>query len=344
MISGIVPFEEIIQSVKDETGIENLRSLYEKIRRLMFRAEREIGYGGTVDIFKKTYKLVGVTGGDCNFGKFFKFPSDFIEFEGVGKFCKPISSNFYRVTSEGVRFPKKQTEDFVLLYWGIKTDDEGNPCVTRNHEEAVIAYIVWKLYSSRIFLGIGNMNAKKDYEQTFNMSLLEARGDDAFPTLEEMGPLGILNNTDRRLLLDEPVHGYNYCIEYEDIVCSELSVEEGGTGGQSLPSAVYAWQQDSLTDDIDNVVPLINTIFLNEKPVLPLSIYENSYENIYNKIGVICFAITNTENISYSFIDVLQNDVTTIFDTFYFLGSKTKLYVSKNKFSFSQVTYQILKP
>ena len=97
MISGIVPFEEIVQSVKDETGIENIRPYYEKIRRFIFRAERDIGYGGSVALFKKTYLVEGITSIDPNFGKYFKFPEDFIEFEGVGQKCQLISERHYRL-------------------------------------------------------------------------------------------------------------------------------------------------------------------------------------------------------------------------------------------------------
>ena len=139
MISGLVPFEEIVESVKDDTGIENLRPWYEKITRLLFRAEREIGYGGSVILKKVIYK------NPANYnGKYFPYPTDFIELEGIGIKCSPVCSSTYTKTSDGIRFKETQTEDVVLLYWGIFCDGYGRPVTTRNHQEAVVAYIVWK--------------------------------------------------------------------------------------------------------------------------------------------------------------------------------------------------------
>jgi len=267
MISGIVPFEEIVQSVKDETSIENMRPLYEKIKRLIFRAEKDIGYGGSVDLMKHTYVIAGVTSIDPNFGKFFKFPQDLIELEGIGQDCCPIVENKYRPTSEGIRFKEKQTKDTVLLYWGLKTDDQGYPMVTQNHVEAVIAFIVWKLYTSRVFLGIGNMNAKKDYESVYTTECLAARGDDAFPTLEQWNALGQLSYTDRRTLIDQPVHSYDYCAEYEDESNEETPTVPPGDRN------VYYWVHDSITDNIDQIVPIVNPTYISSKNFKKLSVF-----------------------------------------------------------------------
>jgi hypothetical protein len=340
MISGIVPFEEIVQAVKDETGIENIRPFYEKIRRLMFRGEREIGYGGSVELAKKTYLVAGIESSDCNFGKYFKFPEDFIEYEGIGQDCKIVTSNRYRTTPEGIRFKEKQTKDTVLLYWAIKVDDQGFPMVTRNHEEAVIAYIVWKLYSSKIFLGIGNMNANKNYEDAFTMALLEARGDDAFPTLEQWNALGNLMYTDRRLLIDQPVHSYDYCAEYKDIICEDSGVEPNPN-----TISVNYWQLENSADGIDEVAPLINQSYLLTKPLLNLTSFENGVTVEYTEIGRIVFALSQVNyNLNYKFRDALGNDVTSIFDQIYFPDTFIKLYVSKLVFAPSNIPFKIQAP
>jgi hypothetical protein len=334
MISGIVPFEEIVQSVKDETGLENLRPFYEKLRRLMFRGEREIGYGGSVELKKKTYIVVGSTG-DCNFGKFFKFPEDFIELEGVGVNCCIVPEFKYTPTAEGIRFKEKQTKDIVVLYWGIRTDEQGYPMVTRNHEEAVVAFIVWKLYSSKIFLGIGNMNANKNYEQSFINALLEARGDDAFPTLEQWNALGQLSYTDRRLLIDQTVHSYDYCAEYEDVVCE---------GSAIVDASLAYWQLNSLTDDINDVIPLINNTYLDAKQNVPLRIFADGEDVVYTFIGRICFCIRNTEDINYILRDTFESNITNAFDVNYDAATRTKLYVSKNVYTYSTLNTKIETP
>lgn len=335
MISGTVPFEEIVQSVKDETGIENLRPLYEKIRRLIFRAEREIGYGGTVEIMKKIYVIEGVTNSEPNFGKYFKFPEDLIELEGIGSCCRQVASCYYTAAAEGVRFKKKQTKNVVLLYWGIQTDDNGYPIVTRNHEEAVVAYIVWKLYSQRIFLGIGNMNASQDYKETFTSQLLEARGDDAFPTLEQWNALGRLSYTDRRLLIDEPVHSYNYC---DDSLSGDFTDTE-----EIEDMLVYYWQLTNVSDRIEQVIPLITMDYLATKPSKEYHQFELGVEVQYTSVGRACFVISDTKDVYYAIIDALGYDVSHMFDRYYDASLKTILYVSDEIRTHSVIGYKFKK-
>jgi hypothetical protein len=344
MISGIVPFEEIVQSVKDETGIENIRPFYEKIRRLIFRGEREIGYGGTVVLYKKIYAIAGVADSNPNFGKYFKFPEDFIELEGIGQKCKIVTENKYMATSEGVRFKEKQSENLVLLYWGLKTDDNGYPMVTRNHEEAVIAFVVWKLYSAKIFLGIGNMNANKNYEESFISALLEARGDDAFPTLEQWNALGELSFTDRRTLIDQPVHSYDYCAEYEDAIVED---------DNPFPPAnkkVYYWSEDNATGTITEIIPIVNPTFLLTKNNKTLEEFQSvvTVENLPGNgnpvLSRICFAVNNTENLSYLIYDGFNNNITPLFDVFYYGDTKIKLYVSQSVYSFYSLGFKIQNP
>lgn len=332
MISGIVPFEEIVQSIKDETGIENIRPFYEKIRRLIFRAEREIGYGGSVELMKKTYVIAGVSNIDPNFGKFFKFPEDLIELEGIGQDCQPVIEYKYRPTSEGIRFKEKQTIDTVLLYWGLKTDDNGYPMVTRNHEEAVVAFILWKLYSAKIFLGIGNMNASQDYKMTFNLALAEARGDDAFPTLEQWNALGQLSYTDRRTLIDQDVHSYDYCAEYENEISEPI-----------LEKMIKYWQI-GLTDTIESETALIDLDYILNKPEYSLEEFKLGKTVTFASVGKIVFLVTNTEDDYYSFKDALGNNVDNAFDSSYIESLKLKIYVSKNLITPSQILFKIENP
>ena len=336
MISGIVPFEEIVQSVKDETGIENLRPYYEKIRRLIFRGEREIGYGGSVEIMKKKFVVSQSPNNDCGANKYFKFPEGFIEFEGVGISSKKINPNEYTVTAEGIRFRKSQVKNIVLLYWGIQTDDNGYPIVTRNHEEAVVAYIVWKLYSQRIFLGIGNMNANQDYKQNFTMHLLEARGDDAFPTLEEWDALGTLSYTDRRLLIEEKTFTYSY--EEDDCDSTDntdpIEVDE---------RMVHYWQLNSYTDKIEEVKAVLDENYLLTKPSKTFQTFE-SYQTInYTTVGRIVFVITKADASVYQILDALGNEISSAFDKYYDTDLLMHLFVGKDFISNSNISFKFKK-
>jgi len=351
MISGIVPFEEIVQSVKDETGIENMRPLYEKIRRFIFRAEREIGYGGTVDIKKVTYKRASGYN-----GKYFKFPEDFIEYEGIGIKGNALHPSYYTKTSEGIRFNSLQNENIVLLYWGIKVDNEGNPIVTRNHEKAVVAYILWKMYSSRIFLGIGNFNYFKEYEDFFTVECLAARGDDAMPTTEEWNDLGALSYTDRRILIKERTHSYSYAEEHEEEACEFINGQyqgEGsgfgngsgsGSGSVSTAKKIYFWQLINISDKIDSVINALSNTYFQDKESKLLSEFEQGLTVDYSKIGSICFAVANTEEKAYLIFDILGNNITNSFDIYYDSTLKVYVFVSKNFQSYSSIFFKFKTP
>ena len=330
MISGIVPFYEIVEAIKDETSISNIRPYYDKIRRLIFRAEREIGYGGSVILKKLTYKSDTPR-------KYLKFPEDFIEFEGIGIDCCRISPTKYTITSEGIRLKSDEIKNIVLLYWSIGVDEEGYPMVTRNHEEAVIAYIVWKLYSPKIFLGIGNMNAAFEYKRNFENLLLESRGDDAFPTLEEWNEIGQLSYTDRRILIELPAFSYSYCDDIEDVVTPPIVVPP------TPEPDVYYWQVDNINDTITQVLPLVNPTFLDTKPKKVLSDFEDGVSIIYTEIGRICFAIYENDDANYIIKDILGNNVTSGFDSAYISADKIKLFVSKNFYTFSTINFKIEK-
>ena len=55
MLSRIVTFEEIVDEVKELTGYENMRPLYDRIRKAIFRAETDIVAGGLIIRKKKNY-------------------------------------------------------------------------------------------------------------------------------------------------------------------------------------------------------------------------------------------------------------------------------------------------
>lgn len=329
MISGVVPFYSIIESVKDETGIQNLRPYYDKIRRLIFRGERKIGYGGSVKLKKKSY--------DTSNGKYFKYPEDFIEIEGIGSCCEEIPKNEIQLKEEGFCLRKKR-EKVVLLYWGLSVDEEGFPIVTRNHEEAIIAYIVWKLYSARVFLGLGNFNLKKDYEQAFNSEVGEARGNDAFPTIEEYAEASEINSMDRRLLFKFNPLRYNFCDECLDDDCDEEEPVQD-------PS-IYHWQEEGPDRTINSIIMDYNTskeTYFSSKENNSVEEFNNGLDLTYSSIGRIAFGIVTTDTPNWKIFDILNNDVTHVFDTYHDLTTNVLFFVSKMMYPHITMNLKIIK-
>lgn len=185
MHSNFVPFEEIVELVKDDTGIVSLRNLYPKIRRFIYRAEKDIGFGGSTILKKVTYS---VEGGSIAFdGEQYKLriPEDFMYIESVGMCKEGICPGDYKLQGNWMFFCKgKKIEKFSFIYYTLLKDGEGNPVTTENHSEAVVAGIVYWLYKARRFKDKGQFNQMRYYEEYYHDRISEARGDDATPNSE----------------------------------------------------------------------------------------------------------------------------------------------------------------
>lgn len=106
---------------------------------------------------------------------------------------------------------------------------------------------------------------------------------------------------------------------------------------------VYYWQLNNIEDTIENIIPLLSEDFFNEKPFLPLTIFEQGHIVNYSQIGRICFAIKPTEIQNFLLVDSLNNDITDAFDIYYDSILKAVLYVSKVPYSYGDVYFKFKK-
>ena len=182
MVSGIVYFDEIIENIKDATGIDNMRPLYSRIRRFCYNCELDIGAGGVLVLKKKEY-----TKGDGFYdGKTLRLPEDFVSEYSYGDLSRGIlQGNVYRLYNQG---PDK----IDFKYLGFLLDEEGNPFTTRNRLPAVVAYSLYRLYSSKYFVGTGNLNQYGLYKIEYEDAVMAARGNDAFPSEEDWNQIGAI--------------------------------------------------------------------------------------------------------------------------------------------------------
>lgn len=336
MISGPVSFDEIVQSVKDGTGIQNMRPLYDRIRRLIFRAEREIGYGGSV-VLKRCKFTLNVNGFN---GRYCKFPEDMIELEGVGSSTAgKFAPYHYNQIVNGISF-RDQQQEVVILYWGLACDGWGNPITTRNHEEAVVAYIIWKLYDAKRFVDNGSAVQSREYKNDWISLCLEARGDDAWPTLDEWDELSLLGYADRRGLIQYPVAAYSYCDE--SLIPDNCCGDDSGGGTDTMK--MFYWQLNSFTDNVVVVQNEIDQAYLDAKPSQNLSVFLSGFTVGYNQIGRICFAIQATTIQEWEIYDALNNNVTELFDSFYDVDLEAMVYVSKELYTFSSIFFKFKDP
>jgi len=151
MISGIVYFDEIIEGVKDATGIENMNPFYEKIRRFVLRSEYDIAPSGLIVRKNRDYTI-----GDG----YYDGNSIILPYDLMGEYSyEKLNTAYFRGNRlELIEQPGPETTN--LVYMGLLLDSYGNPITTRNHYEAIIAFCTWKLYAPKVIgeisRGFGN--------------------------------------------------------------------------------------------------------------------------------------------------------------------------------------------
>ena len=298
----------------------------------MFRAEQQIGVGGALVLKRAVYNK------DQNFdGIFIQYPKDFVEFEGIGNCSGPFCDA--SVSSQGIRLKTRQPKA-VLLYWGVMCDGWGYPITTMNHYEAVLAFCMYRLYSPKVFTGQGNMNLNLEYKIDWEDKRDAARGNDAFPTVEEFTQIGRITYQNRRELIMFPTPGFDYCDDRINESCiPELDINEP----TPPPMRVYFWQLSNMEHDLSNVVSEYETdptTFLSNKPFQLLSVFQQGHIVNYTEIGRICFAIRETENMNWEIRDALNNDITDLFNLQYFPDTKTVIFVSKSVYSYSSMYFK----
>jgi len=177
MYSKHILFEEIIEGVKDDTGIENLSNLYPKIRRLIYRCEQDIGFGNSLILKLKKYSTAAGTIVNSRI----KLPENIVQIESFGMCQEGICPGDYRIQGNYLFFCKPVSE-FSFIYYTILCDGEGNPMVTQNHKEAVISGLSYYMYKPRVYNGNdGSVSYLKTLEKYYHDRIGEARGDDAMP-------------------------------------------------------------------------------------------------------------------------------------------------------------------
>ena len=184
MYSNLIPFENIIDAVSDATGIKNLRNQYPQIRRFISRTEKDIGYGGTLILKRVCYStedgtiLVDSTHENGRF----RLPRDIVKLEEVGMCWQGLCPSDYRIQGNWGFLCRKITS-FDLMYYALLCDGTGNPVVTENHEEAVIAGILWRMYQAKLWNREGDRVTYKELGVEYEDRVAEARGNDIWPSV-----------------------------------------------------------------------------------------------------------------------------------------------------------------
>ena len=343
MKTALVGFDRILEGVADETGITNLTPFHEKIRRFIFRCEQDIGVGGSVVLKRAIYTKENNT-----IQRYIKFPDDYVDFEGVGNCSGPFSERDCKTYPEGIRLCHSTLpEKAVLYYWGLYCDGSGNPVTTESRYDAVVSYILWKLYSPQVFLNRNkaNANIRNMYKQEYESLCLAARGNDAFPTIEGFNQLSLIQDTERRFLVNTP-YQLDYC-------CSCINdVANGGGGGDPIDpidpekAMIYFWQEFSPGIQVQDVFERIEgEEFVTLQQMDLLETFQLGRFVNYDKTGRIGFAIRQKFGETFRLFDVMNNDITDAFEKQLITAPDGDffVYVSQEFHVYSSIYFKFIK-
>ena len=337
MYSNIVAFETILDGVKDDTGITTLRSILPKIRRLIYRCEKDMGFGSTVILKRVLYSVAEgsiIVAADGT--RKIRLPLDILQLEEVGMCAEGVCPGQYRIQGNYMFFcdERRQIEEFHLIYYTLLCDGEGNPLVSENHSEAVISGVSMWLYKPRRWKDKGSAQQFKSLEDFYHDRLREAIGDDIMPsTAKEWSKTASLMKMSHRDILLFSEKERCFC----DIPLSpnpEASINQNAT--------MYYWQFTDLETNID-FAPFVDQEYLDAQNFASIQSFLNGQIVNYINIGRIAFAIKNSVEDEFRIIDALGADITDIvFDKYYNTDLTAQIYISKEYYSHSSIYFKLI--
>ena len=112
---------------------------------------------------------------------------------------------------------------------------------------------------------------------------------------------------------------------------------------QPKVTKIYYWQEQSYLTTITDIIPLLtSTNYFTNKLFESYSNFENIGKTInYPYLGRICFYATESDNKNFIITDVLNNDVTDVFDTNYSSTLNNTLFVSKDFYTPSDIFFKL---
>lgn len=337
MISAALPHTELLESIKIETGLINLRNYRERIKILATDAEVLLGYNTALVTKKVPYDKDGI-----NFnGTDIWLPKDCWEFTTVYDGQQEMDMDDFWVTGNYLYFRKgKEPEKPTVIYEALTFDGFGWPLMSRSHKHAITAYVVWKLMVPRAFQS-GNRSDRaliREYEQDWADQRDAAIGNDAMPGSQQ--EFNRISNTWNMSL--QELRSKNNCIIKECEYALEAKKECVLREIEKVTN-VYNWQYGDTVSDIA-LAPIIGASFLNSVTKSTLESFVIGKTVPYNQVGRIGFAIEGIEEDEYEIFDVLNQSVDTlVFNKYYNPGLKLQVYISKEFYSHSNIFFKFKK-
>lgn len=334
----MVPWEELLEGFKDETGFTQVQPLEERLRRFALDAERELGFNDSL-----VYKRITYTNDGVNFdGTRMWLPKDWMFFDNVVENEAEIPINNYVLKGNYLHFCDGQTRETVqLYYYSLLHDGHGQPIISRNHKQAIISYWKWKVFGPRAYAsGDRRMrDMEKSYEDDWQWKRDEAIGDDVWPSnKQEWSYFSFYNSlsTMQTLIYNIYQNAPNRCALEASETCVLREVE--------LDMKVYHWQYGNTVQGIANA-PSIDLSWLNTNTEeSTLGSFRNGITLPFNQVGRIGIAVQGGSQKDYKIYDVLGNDITnTVFDFYRNEALKLDIFITKEFVSHSNIFFKLVK-
>lgn len=155
---------------------------------------------------------------------------------------------------------------------------------------------------------------------------------------------------------------YNTILHTSKIICNnnyqevyqmtkkDKFIQAQKTDANNIPiqpkiTKIYYWQEQSYITTINNIIPLLTTTnYFTNKLFDSYSNFENIGKTInYPYLGRICFYATESDNKNFIITDILNNNVTDVFDINYSSTLNNTLFVSKDFYTPSDIFFKFKK-
>ena len=133
-----------------------------------------------------------------------------------------------------------------------------------------------------------------------------------------------------------------YQMSKKDVFIQAEKIDCNNTPIKPTISKIYYWQEESYLTTIENIGRFTyNNEYFSDKLYDTYSNFENIGKTInYEFLGRICFYATESNGKQFIITDILNNDVTDIFDIEYLSESNNTLFVSKDFYTPSDIFFK----
>jgi hypothetical protein len=294
MISGYTDISSVIYEACERLGISNSEAYEMRFMRLILDAEMKIATGMITARKVNVYEPGSFSFQD---GQTLLIPHELVNNLSVldSKKCV-VDKNCYTAVGKRLVFSKVHITPIILTYNGIEFDMNDDPVISQNHKEAVVSYIVYMENFTR-------RSAKKVTEYAFQDSrdwwqdrLGEARGDDSFPSFEDIKETGGLFHVVGTLHL---LNG--------SVKCSGNTLDDVLSEYNTLDRVFYGTLalEDSLVNPEDYNLALLNP----QTQTTTLLMSDSEFTITTTEVGRLVIVIPYKSGLINSMKDLFGNDI-----------------------------------